>query len=278
MSREQSLEGRIVLVTGAAGGIGSALVAKLRYRGAQVHTLGRGTLPGRHISADLSTPEGIRAAAEQVRQLSPQMLFNIAGRQFFGPMENQPQAELVGDYMVNLVAPVLLTQAVLPVMKQRWAGHIVNVGSVFGSINFAHFAGYSSAKAGLRGFSQSLRRELRGSGVKVCYVAPRAVRTGFNGPLVQRFAELTKMKMDDPAYVAERILRAAIAGKAETVIGWPEAVFTRINALFPWMVDQALAASDDKAASLFSPEAIGARASADSTPFMTNIQEETHAR
>ena len=76
--------------------------------------------------------------------------------------------------MVNLVAPARLTQAVLPGMKSRGRGQIANVGSIFGSINFAHFATYSSAKAGMRALSQSLRRELAGTGIDVTYVAPRA--------------------------------------------------------------------------------------------------------
>lgn len=273
MLHEESLEGRTILVTGGAGGIGSPLVSLLRNRGAQVTTLGRGDMPGRHIRADLSTQAGIAHAAEQARLLAPQMLFNIAGRQYFGPVEGQRPADLLGDYLVNLVAPVTLTQAVLPTMKQRGRGHIVNVGSVFGSINFAHFAGYSSAKAGLKGFSQALRREVRGTGITVCHVAPRAVRTGFNGPLVQRFAELTGMAQDESIRVARRILAAAQAGKAETVIGWPEAFFTRLNALFPGLVDRALAGNDAKAASLFShPTAPTGGAT------ITPIGEKNHAR
>lgn len=272
MLHEDSLEGRTILVTGGAGGIGAPLVSILRSRGAQVTTLGRGEMPGRHIRADLSTQAGIALAAEQARLLAPQMLFNVAGRQYFGPVEGQSPSDLAADYMVNLVAPVTLAQAVLPVMKQRGRGHIVNVGSVFGSINFAHFVGYSSAKAGLKGFTQALRREVRGTGVTVCHVAPRGVNTGFNGPMVQRLASLTGMKLDDPIHVANSILRAAMAGKADTVIGWPEAFFTRLNALFPGLVDRALSANDAKAASLFT---FGADNSA---TIHAHIQEENHAR
>lgn len=272
MLPDESLEGRTILVTGGAGGIGAPLVSILRSRGAQVTTLGRGDMPGRHIRTDLSTPAGIALAAEQARLLAPQMLFNIAGRQYFGPLEGQRPADLAADYLVNLIAPATLAQAVLPMMKQRGRGHIVNVGSVFGSINFAHFAGYSSAKAGLKGFTQALRREVRGTGVTVCHIAPRGVNTGFNGPMVQRLASLTGMKLDDPIHVANRILRAAMLGKTDTVIGWPEAFFTRLNALFPGLVDRALAGNDAKAASLFHT---GADHGADIHP---RIQEETHAR
>ena len=61
---------------------------------------------------------------------------------------------------VNLIAPMILSRAVLPEMLAQGNGQIVNVGSMFGSIGFAYFAAYSASKFGLRGFSQSLRREL----------------------------------------------------------------------------------------------------------------------
>ncbi|WP_374651020.1 SDR family NAD(P)-dependent oxidoreductase, partial [Rhizorhabdus sp.] len=130
-------------------------------------------------------------------------------------------------------------------------GRIVNIGSVFGSIPFAHFVSYSSAKAGLKGFSQALRRELAGSGVEVTHVAPRAVRTPLNSERVMALAEITKMHLDAPEYVADRIALAIEKGERDVVIGFPESVFVRLNALMPTMIDKALAANDRKAAAIF---------------------------
>jgi short-subunit dehydrogenase len=200
---------------------------------------------------DLSTPQGLEVAAESVGSRRFDILFNLAGIQHFGPLERQSPAHLLTSYMVNLVAPVRLTQAVLPQMKARGSGQIVNVGSVFGSINFAHFVTYSSAKAGLRGFSQALRRELAGSGVAVTYVAPRAVRTPLNTPLVMEFARMTHMNMDEPQRIADKIVTAVRARKREVYFGFPESLFVRLNALLPGVVDQALATNDRKAARLF---------------------------
>jgi len=136
-------------------------------------------------------------------------------------------------------------------MKARGRGHIVNIGSVFGSINFAHFVTYSSAKAGLRGFSEGLRREVAGSGIDVTYVAPRAVRTPFNGDDVLRLAAATRMNMDEPEAVAKRILRAISRHEKDVYIGFPESLFVRLNALMPRLVDVALASDDRKARALF---------------------------
>lgn len=248
-------ERKTILLTGGAGGMGAIIAERMISEGGRVVVLDRVApregMP--YIPADLSTPAGLEAAAAAAGAVEWDIVVNLAGIQHFGPVENQSPEHLVASYMVNLVAPVRLTQAVLPAMKRRGRGQIVNVGSIFGSINFAHFATYSSAKAGLRGFSQALRREVAGSGIGVTYIAPRAVRTPLNSPAVMRFAEITHMKMDDPGVIARRIVSAIRADKRDVYFGFPESFFVRLNALLPGLVDGALAANDRKAASLFAP-------------------------
>jgi len=249
-----SLEGTKIVLTGGAGGIGALVAHELRSLGANVLVVDRLDPPPAdvgYIQGDLSTMSGICAVADKVRLAAPDMLINLAGAQYFGPAEDQSSAHVHAGYMVNLLAPVLLTQAVLPVMKRRASGQIVNIGSIFGSINYPHFATYSSAKAGLRGYSEALRRELHGSGIGVTYIAPRAVRTGLNNALVMRFAELAKMHMDEPEAVARRIVRAIHERKADVFIGFPERFFVRVNALLPRLVDAVLSAQTTKARKLF---------------------------
>ncbi|MET3665745.1 SDR family NAD(P)-dependent oxidoreductase [Caulobacter sp. 1776] len=245
---------KTVLLTGGSGGLGSRIAAQLAQEGAQVVILGR-SLPaggGAFLRHDLSTVEGIEAAAAAVALRDWDIVVNLAGAQHFGPLERQAPDHLVASYMINLVAPVRLVQAVLPRMKAAGGGQIVNVGSIFGSINFAHFVTYSSAKAGLRGFSQALRRELSGTGIDVTYVAPRAVRTALITPAVMEFAKLTQMNMDPPERIARRIVEAMRTRERDVYFGFPESLFVRINALFPRLVDGALSANDRKAARLFS--------------------------
>mgnify|MGYP006277445729 CR=1 FL=1 len=83
------------------------------------------------------------------------------------------------------------------------------------------------------------------------YVAPRAVKTGFNSAKVLEFAKLTKMAMDEPDQVAARIVDAVAGHRPEIYLGFPEALFVRLNAILPGVVDRALAASDRKVAGLF---------------------------
>lgn len=243
-----------ILLTGGAGGLGSLIRDELVDQGATVCVLDRAPAQRQgDLQHDLSSPEGLEAAATAVGAGEWDILINLAGIQHFGPFDRQTPEHLLASYMVNLIAPVRLTQAVASKMRARGSGQIVNVGSIFGSINFAHFATYSSAKAGLRAFSQALRRELAGSGLTITYIAPRAVRTALNSPAVMQFAKLTGMNMDAPEAIARRIVAAIAARKPEAYFGFPESLFVRVNAILPGLVDRALATNDRKAASLFLP-------------------------
>lgn len=247
------LDGTNIVVTGAAGGIGSLVCNRLRAAGAHVTGIDRVPCPAADIAieGDLGSFEGIARLCGMLENSRVDILVNLAGIQYFGPLRDQSLENLWAGYVINLIAPAMLTRSVLPGMRQRRAGRIVNIGSVFGAIPFAHFVSYSSAKAGLKGFSQALRRELSGSGVEVTHIAPRAVRTALNSEQVLALADITKMNMDPPELVADRIVSAMIKGERDVVIGFPESIFVRINAVAPGLVDRALAANDRKAATLF---------------------------
>lgn len=250
-----SLDGKQIVLTGGSGGIGKLVADRLTAAGAEVTIVDKAapsTKGLRYIAGDLGSLPGIAAVAAEVSRRSCDILINLAGIQFFGPLEQQEPGHVAASYTVNLIAPVLLTQAVLPGMKSRRSGQIVNVGSIFGSINFAHFATYSSSKAGLRGFSEALRRELKGSGIDVTYIAPRAVKTALNSANVVRFAQVTGMNMDSPETVAAKICAAITSRRKDVYFGFPESLFVRVNSLLPRLVDVALAGNDRQARQLFS--------------------------
>jgi len=243
---------RDILVTGGSGALGRRIVEQMKREGGRVSVIARNPVDGQNtLVGDLSTAEGLEAVASLVAGRPWDLLVNIAGVQHFGPLEQQTPEHLLASYMVNLVAPARLTQAVLPGMKSRSRGQIANVGSIFGSINFAHFATYSSAKAGMRALSQSLRRELAGTGIDVTYVAPRAVATPFNSDRVNEFARLTGMAVDDPDRIARCIVGAIRKNRRDVYLGFPESLFVRVNALAPGLIDGALKSNDLKARALF---------------------------
>jgi short-subunit dehydrogenase len=244
-----------VVLTGGSGGIGQHVAALLSGHGASVTTISRSPGEGgqgRHFSADLSSAAGITSAVRFVESEEPDILINLAGIQFFGPAEQQLHDDVAGTYAVNLIAPVQLARAVLPAMKRRNAGQIVNIGSILGSIGLAYFATYSSSKAGLRLFSEAMRRELAGTGVSVTYIAPRAARTALITPQLAQYADLTSMGIDEPNKVANGIVDAIARRKKDVYFGAAERIFVKLNAVAPRLLDGLQAGNDRKAKKLFS--------------------------
>jgi short-subunit dehydrogenase len=245
---------RKVILTGGSGGIGQFVADGFIREGADLAVMSRShgdAAQARHLKADFSTLEGIAAASLIITREEPDVLVNLAGVQYFGPIETQTLNDLSESYMINLIAPVALCKAVLPSMRRRNSGQIVNIGSILGSLALANFAADSSAKAGLRAFSEALRRELVDTDVSVTYIAPRAVRTGLITPEIEKYAEITGMRIDDPAAVSAKIIAAIKQRKKDVSIGFPEYFFARFNALLPRIIDAALAGNDRKAKRLF---------------------------
>jgi len=251
-----------VLITGASGGIGSAIARQLAERGAAVVLVGRDPMKlkslaedlkytrarVRQLEADITAPGMpaciVRRALEQVDSID--ILINCAGVQNFGFSTEETADQTAALFGVNTVAPIALINAVLPHMLARRSGQIVNVGSIFGSIGFPCFASYSASKFALRGFSEALRRELTGTGVGVTYVAPRFTRTSFNRSAVNRMASALKMNQDHPASVATSVIRAIESNGRNRYIGWPEKLFVRVNSILPRLVDLPLMRQVDR--------------------------------
>jgi short-subunit dehydrogenase len=252
-----NLKGKKIAITGGTGCIGGLLVEFVAQKGATPVIISRSPAPNskwQYIHGDLSNIDDVTAIGKQLAKIQPDILVNLAGIQYFGSLDEQPSSQIEMLYQINLIAPVLLTQAVLPSMKKRGSGQIVNIGSIFGSIPFAHFVTYSSAKAGLKAFSEALRRELTDTGINVTYIAPRAVKTPINNEKVMQLAKQTKMAMDDPERIVARIAKAIENDAKDVYIGFPESIFVRVNALLPRVVDGALAKNDRIAAKILTPQ------------------------
>jgi short-subunit dehydrogenase len=241
--------GKRVILTGAAGGIGSLLAQSLMEREARCALIDADAqaldelcrnLPGSiSVPADLSDSDRCRDAAQQsMSELGGvDVLINLAGLMSFCTYESEELNRLERLIRVNLVAPMALSRTVLPEMLGQDAGKIVNVGSMFGSIGFAYFTAYSASKFGLRGFSQALRRELADTNISVTYIAPRAVKTAINTNAIMQMGTATKMKMDEPAVTAAKILRAIETDRKEAYLGFPESLFARLNSIWPSLID-----------------------------------------
>lgn len=240
-----------ILLTGASGGLGCVLARRLAEAGAALLLTGRDAgglaaidLPAsceyQLLQADLTQDAGIADAVQAARAFGVNALINNAGVASFGLLEQQEWATVERILATNLNAPIRLTQALLPWLTQQSEAAVVNVGSAFGSIPFAGFAAYSAAKAGLRGFSQALRRELADTSVRVIHVAPRAIDTPINPPAVRALNQALGSATDSPEKVAAHIVEMLAGDIAESHIGFPERLFARLNGFAPGLVDQGL--------------------------------------
>jgi len=245
-------DARIVL-TGAAGGIGCATAARLAQAGAKlvitdlkqepldrlaVEIGPRNVLAA--VAADVATDSGRMAVVTAAREREADVLINLAGVNPFGLFTEQTAREVTQTVSINVVAPLLLCHALLPVLLERPRAHIVNVGSTFGSIGFPGFAAYSASKFAVRGFSEALRRELADTNVRVHYVAPRATKTTLATDRVRALNAELGVGMDTPQTAAAAIVRALTKERRELLLGAPERLFAKLNALVPSLVDRSL--------------------------------------
>jgi short-subunit dehydrogenase len=238
------LEQARVLLTGASGGIGTAMAEALQQRGAQVLGVCRRVRPAAALSAsshalgasgmdwvqaDLSGIQGLRTVAHAARQWGAQVVVQAAGLPAFGPLNDSTPEQVAELLQTNLWAPMVLTQALLPHLLTQPAARLVFVGSALGRIGVPGYSIYGASKAGLHGFAEALRRELRGSTVQVQLLAPRTTRTAFNGLAAQRYAAATGSASDTPARVAQELISLIESNAAERFIGWPEKALVRLN-------------------------------------------------
>ena len=241
-----------LVVTGASGGIGQALVETLCANGAQLLLVGRhahdldvlaSRFPGKTsvVVADIAERQGRDAVLAAARNFGGiNGLINAAGQNRFSMLAQHDEEAIAALINLNVTATIQLTQRLLPLLQQQGSALLVNIGSTFGSIGYPGFAAYCASKFALRGFSEALRRELADTQVKVLYIAPRATRTSMNAENVVAMNEELKVSMDDPLAVAAQVVEAIRLEREELFLGWPEKFFVKLNGLLPRLVDQSL--------------------------------------
>jgi short-subunit dehydrogenase len=221
------LTSKTALITGANRGIGRALVEELARRPLARVLAGvrdpdafepvvpppGGAAEVRPVRLDLSSREQIDACCdalgEDLRAID--LLANNAGQFTAGLLEEQDMGDVYALMQVNLVAVAHLTQRVLPGMLERHSGLIVNNTSIVG---YAHMPGattYAASKAGVVALSESLRRELKGTGVSVLHVVTPGVQTDMlakTDELYGRHVDTSSWERVEPAQWAARIVKA----------------------------------------------------------------------
>src|SRR6266567_3044768 len=159
---------RVWLITGANTGFGRAIAEAAVAAGDVV------VAAARRVTTldDLAAARGIVERHGRI-----DVLVNNAGRSHVGAAEETTDAELRSLFEVHVFGPAALTRAVLPHMRSRRSGAIVQISSMGGQLSFAGFSAYSATKFALEGMSEALADEVRPLGIKVLIVEPGAFRT-----------------------------------------------------------------------------------------------------
>ena len=169
-------KGKVVFLTGATRGIGAAIHEALVSAGATV--IGSGTTAqwpkeiNQYYRADFSALEGIYECANYLRTLQPDILINNAGINKNAPFVDIDPVDFLRIQQVNLFAPFCLSQAVIPSMKSKGWGRIVNVSSIWGKVSMEYRATYSASKFALDGITLALAQEHAADGILANCVAP----------------------------------------------------------------------------------------------------------
>ena len=223
---------KVVLITGASAGIGLAAVERFAGAGAKLALVARSAdileqlakdlrAQGHEalaIPADLCDMAQVRSAVEQtVEQFGRiDILLNNAGQAAAGNI-----ADLNLDHMrqiveLNVYAPLVAMQAVIPVMREQGGGLIINVSSMVSKMRIPGLAAYAATKSALNMISDTARVELAPENIRVISIFPRLTSTDFgkhslgNREQHERRREGTPVPTDTPEYVADKILAAAI--------------------------------------------------------------------
>jgi uncharacterized protein len=241
------LKDKTVVITGASSGIGRAAALEMARRGAHV-VLGARRLEPLEKTAAECRALGVRATAvaadvtkrEDCARLVAEagevdVLVNNAGFAIFDGIAEANPDELRAMMETNYFGMVHCTQAVLPRMLQRGSGAIVNVASIAGIMGYARMGGYCATKFAVIGFTEALRDEVLGRGVRVALVCPGTTETEF-------FVTAERGKMPgasrlilavSPERVARAVCDAAEDGRYRRILPLFAALYMRMKEIFP---------------------------------------------
>jgi all-trans-retinol dehydrogenase (NAD+) len=219
------LDGARVLVTGGGSGLGRQLALQAARRGARVVIWDRDAdaaaetvrVAGGAASShrvDVTDSDAVATTAEATGPVD--VLVNCAGVVTGKPLLKASEADIRRTYEVNTLAQYWTVRAFLPGMLERGSGSIVCIASAAGLVGVARQTDYAGSKWAAIGFTESLRAELRGTGVRTLVVAPYYIDTGMFAGVRTRFPLLLPILRE--ADVAARILAAVERGRQQLIL------------------------------------------------------------
>lgn len=205
----------VALVTGASSGIGKAIAQALLAQGYIVYATARqqdalvGMKGVRPLTLNVTQESSMLQAIQTItsEQASIDVLVNNAGFALNGPVEELALEEVRNEFETNVFGLVRITQLVLPIMRQNHQGHIINIGSIGGTFTAPGAGAYHASKYAVEAFTDALRYEVRGFGIKVALIQPTGVHTPF---FAKQAETLPQTGENSPyAYFKERFVQTA---------------------------------------------------------------------
>lgn len=179
---------KVILVTGASSGLGLATANALAAAGHTVYGTSRDVKKIKDVSfnpiqMDVTDGASVNAAVNEIigKEGQIDVLVNNAGNGITGPLYAMPVEYAKKQFDVNFFGVVRVSSAILPRMIEKGKGMVINIGSLAGLFGLPYQGLYSASKFAIEGYSESLRMELRNTGVKVVVVNPGDFKTDFTG-------------------------------------------------------------------------------------------------
>jgi serine 3-dehydrogenase (NADP+) len=247
--------GKSVIITGASSGIGAATARAFAAAGARIALASRSAaqleevargLRGRAliVPTDITDRPAVEALVEQTVAAfgGIDIVINNAGVGIAAPVAELPFEDFRQALAVNLFGQLALTQAALPHMRQRGRGQLIYISSVVGLRALPYLGGYAATKAALDRLTESLRVELRGSGIAVTLVRPGTTSTGFAQRRLGSGRERRSVqpRAATPEQVARAVLRAAIHEPRVAYVSWADRLRVLAGLLLPRLADRML--------------------------------------
>jgi uncharacterized protein len=241
---KNQLLNKVILVTGASGGIGSAIVNKLAKYEAKVCAFYHQNITANYYDKNICWFQVDITKTEEMDKLLTfilhkygkiDVLINCAGLLEPGEFSSLDANQISKMIELNLTSTIILTQKAISIMKYQRSGHIINIGSLGGIVPMPYSAVYSATKFALRGFSFSVAEELKGTGVNLSLITPGSVVTKMLDYEAQADNSSLSFvsKPISPVKVADAVLKVIHKPRVELIIPRSQSLGSKLLVFSP---------------------------------------------